>query len=174
MPHHHATSLPPSPRPRHSPRKPNPRFLSFLLKSLIMSLILSLFLLFLGFASILLLHLLLAGTTSLHRRRRRPLSTTPTNGYSSDQLQIHLPKLQFHPESAIADCAVCLDNFNDGDFFRRLPACNHIFHVKCVDSWLIKKPNCPLCRSPVQLDSGSSRSAIRGDDDYKLLWAAGV
>ncbi|KAL5544226.1 hypothetical protein UlMin_008010 [Ulmus minor] len=45
------------------------------------------------------------------------------------------------------DCAVCLENFRNGDKCRLLPSCRHSFHVQCIDSWLLKTPICPICRS---------------------------
>lgn len=27
--------------------------------------------------------------------------------------------------------------------------CHHIFHIKCIDKWLQKNPNCPLCRKHI-------------------------
>lgn len=49
--------------------------------------------------------------------------------------------------SSPVDCAVCLDGFKSGDKCRLLPVCNHSFHADCVDEWLVKNPNCPICRS---------------------------
>ncbi|KAK9677881.1 hypothetical protein RND81_11G173800 [Saponaria officinalis] len=45
------------------------------------------------------------------------------------------------------DCAVCLINFEDGDYMRTLPHCCHSFHVDCIDVWLRSHATCPLCRS---------------------------
>lgn len=42
-------------------------------------------------------------------------------------------------------CAVCLDTFHPKQKIRVLP-CLHEYHVKCVDSWLIKHHTCPLCK----------------------------
>lgn len=43
-------------------------------------------------------------------------------------------------------CIVCLERFVEGEICRSLPRCNHVFHARCVDSWLIQVPSCPLCR----------------------------
>ncbi|KAK1264065.1 RING-H2 finger protein ATL70 [Acorus gramineus] len=43
-------------------------------------------------------------------------------------------------------CSVCLGDYKDSDLLRVLPDCGHLFHVKCVDSWLRLRPSCPICR----------------------------
>ncbi|VVA98161.1 unnamed protein product [Arabis nemorensis] len=52
-----------------------------------------------------------------------------------------------------ADCAVCLLEFEEGDYVRTLPLCFHAFHLECIDEWLRSHPNCPLCRTAI-LGSG--------------------
>lgn len=57
--------------------------------------------------------------------------------------------------------------------------CNHVFHVSCVDSWLAKVLNCPVCRAPVRFNSRASLScgisshehSDDDDDEFKVLWA---
>uniref|UniRef100_A0A0C9S704 TSA: Wollemia nobilis Ref_Wollemi_Transcript_10090_1462 transcribed RNA sequence n=1 Tax=Wollemia nobilis TaxID=56998 RepID=A0A0C9S704_9CONI len=44
------------------------------------------------------------------------------------------------------DCPICLAEFIHGDKVRVLPKCNHGFHVKCVDTWLLSHSSCPTCR----------------------------
>ena len=46
-------------------------------------------------------------------------------------------------------CAVCLDDFENGDRLRQLVVCSHQFHTSCLDEWLCQHDNCPLCRAPV-------------------------
>lgn len=45
-------------------------------------------------------------------------------------------------------CMVCLGDFDIGDDVRRLP-CQHVFHVSCVDEWLRRCTNCPICKNNV-------------------------
>lgn len=50
------------------------------------------------------------------------------------------------PRGSCALCAVCLEDVRAGEMVRRLPACGHLFHVCCVDTWLRSHRTCPICR----------------------------
>ncbi|KAM0055154.1 putative transcription factor C2H2 family [Helianthus debilis subsp. tardiflorus] len=43
-------------------------------------------------------------------------------------------------------CSVCLQDFQVGEIVRSLPQCHHIFHLPCIDEWLVRHGSCPLCR----------------------------
>ncbi|KAH7680837.1 E3 ubiquitin-protein ligase ATL10/75/76/77/78 protein [Dioscorea alata] len=45
-----------------------------------------------------------------------------------------------------AECAICLSELVAGERVRVLPKCNHGFHVKCIDRWLMGSSSCPTCR----------------------------
>lgn len=45
------------------------------------------------------------------------------------------------------ECAVCLSEFEDHETLRLLPACNHVFHPVCIDTWLRSRVTCPVCRA---------------------------
>lgn len=71
-----------------------------------------------------------------------------------------LPSIQFRkPDRELGqsstDCAVCLGEFEEGQWLRLLPNCAHIFHVVCVDTWFRTHSTCPLCRSDVLHDFNS-------------------
>ena len=44
------------------------------------------------------------------------------------------------------NCPICLDEFKESEYYRNLN-CNHSFHKKCIDRWLKKENNCPMCRA---------------------------
>ena len=48
-----------------------------------------------------------------------------------------------------SECAICLEESVIGEFCQVFSVCSHVFHSKCIDSWLARKLTCPLCRSSV-------------------------
>ena len=47
-------------------------------------------------------------------------------------------------------CSVCNEQFNENKYV--LKKCGHIYHEKCIDIWLNKKNNCPLCQKDQTID----------------------
>ncbi|CAG8507298.1 7298_t:CDS:2 [Paraglomus occultum] len=66
-----------------------------------------------------------------------------------------LAKLKTCPfnEKSLADeslqnqtCVICLEDFEGKDMIRELP-CGHIYHVQCIDPWLLQTSTvCPTCK----------------------------
>jgi Ring finger domain len=46
---------------------------------------------------------------------------------------------------ATSNCAVCLEAYRVGDQVRTIP-CFHAFHKHCIDDWLSRKAECPICK----------------------------
>jgi hypothetical protein len=85
--------------------------------------------------------------------RRRPGIAAPDAGgaAASDGRRELPPKFTFKRDvrAAEAQCSICLGPVREGEKVRRLPACGHLFHARCVDKWLRAHPTCPLCRAAV-------------------------
>ncbi|KAK3566320.1 hypothetical protein QTP86_032360 [Hemibagrus guttatus] len=65
----------------------------------------------------------------------------------------HLPRGVFDPgsdgtEKKIRECVICMLDFVYGDPIRFLP-CMHIYHMDCIDDWLMRSFTCPSCMEPV-------------------------
>lgn len=57
------------------------------------------------------------------------------------------------------ECSICFVNYEEKELIRELPDCKHHFHKRCLDKWLKKKAQCPMCRK--NLFEEKVREAIR-------------
>jgi len=53
-------------------------------------------------------------------------------------------------EHECVECSICLNDLVSGDCVRHLPACGHTFHRSCIDLWLLRRADCPLCKHCVR------------------------
>jgi hypothetical protein len=47
------------------------------------------------------------------------------------------------------ECSICLNEVCEDDACRQLGACGHTFHRACIDLWLLRRADCPLCKQSV-------------------------
>ncbi|TVT97085.1 hypothetical protein EJB05_57684, partial [Eragrostis curvula] len=120
-----------------------------------------------GFVSVLglalCLHLYICHVRRRNRRRAAEaaaavLPTTaapggPKGGLEAAAIEA-LPTAVYGEEAGDAggstECTICLGAVEGGDTVRVLPACRHVFHVPCVDTWLTSSSSCPVCRAVVE------------------------
>lgn len=132
---------------------------------IVMAIVISVILLFLGVGVLILIHVCIVGRT-LRRglRERNHVNMVERGSFGSTSMSQDdiekLPCFDFKAKekgtSPPPDCAVCLENFRVGEKCRLLPSCNHSFHAECVDLWLLRTPICPICRAAADLMKSGS------------------
>lgn len=60
----------------------------------------------------------------------------------------HVTWEQGATESKCSECALCLEEYTEGEEVLKLP-CNHLFHEACIGPWFAKSLSCPLCQKEV-------------------------
>lgn len=87
----------------------------------------------------------------VRHRRRMARELLPRRDLSK------LPVIRYNSAQRYETCAICLDEYIDGERLRVLP-CDHTYHTKCIDPWLTKgKRNCPMCKRKVRFTARRSR-----------------
>lgn len=94
------------------------------------------------------------------------------DGGLEEKLVKLLPVSEYHHEESIKpvrvncrECAVCLSSFEEKEFIRVLPKCQHAFHLPCIDRWFESHASCPLCREMITLQT-IELSATGGPDHH--------
>ncbi|KAM1080804.1 hypothetical protein EV1_015329 [Malus domestica] len=122
-----------------------------------MEILISVILLFVGVAVLVVIHVCIIGR-AFNRGNDQGVNRVQRNSIvaikkmSNEELNM-LPCFDYTAEEKgtttnhPVDCAVCLESFKGGEKCRLLPNCRHSFHAQCIDSWLLKTPVCPVCRT---------------------------
>ncbi|KAI3429989.1 RING-type domain-containing protein [Psidium guajava] len=131
--------------------------------------VISVVLLLVGIAVLVVIHLCMVGRLFRERYRSGVLVQrvgAPTVNISSEDLD-NLPCFDYAggtgdrgTNNGPVDCPVCLESFKVGEKCRSLPSCNHGFHAQCIDSWLLKTPICPICRTRLLVPSRSFKHLV--------------
>lgn len=70
-------------------------------------------------------------------------------------------------EDCETECSICLCEVRTGDNIRCLDSCGHTFHRACIDLWLLRRGDCPLCKRSVAGDNVSQTPT--GSEDLTNL-----
>ncbi|XP_048631649.1 E3 ubiquitin-protein ligase MBR2-like isoform X1 [Brassica napus] len=52
-------------------------------------------------------------------------------------------------------CAICLEEYVEGEELGELKGCGHDYHGGCIKKWLSMKNSCPICKAPAIPDASS-------------------
>lgn len=81
-----------------------------------------------------------------------PETAPEGTGLSPESIRA-LPSPRLLPASDVIEedqtCSICIAELGPGDLVRCLPGCGHQFHRSCIDLWLVRRADCPLCKSIV-------------------------
>ncbi|KAK8945281.1 RING-H2 finger protein ATL67 [Platanthera guangdongensis] len=59
-------------------------------------------------------------------------------------------------------CAVCLGAYGAAEMVKLIPVCRHKFHPGCIDTWLLSRGSCPVCRCSELGGAGEIRVDVFG------------
>ncbi|KAK2195697.1 bifunctional Zinc finger [Babesia duncani] len=57
-------------------------------------------------------------------------------------------------------CIICRDQLDEDS---RKIECGHIYHLRCLKSWLFQHSTCPTCRAPIESEDDASQSSVNID-----------
>ncbi|XP_059619431.1 uncharacterized protein LOC132263610 isoform X2 [Phlebotomus argentipes] len=70
-----------------------------------------------------------------------------------------VPRSTDGDEDNTEKCTICLSQFENDNDVRRLP-CMHLFHMDCVDQWLVTNKHCPICRVDIETHLSKDMTTI--------------
>ena len=57
-----------------------------------------------------------------------------------------IPSYSYKVSGEVENCIVCQSPLERNNSVKKMP-CGHVFHATCINTWLMRSSNCPLCRS---------------------------
>lgn len=89
----------------------------------------------------------LQGYRSLNRSGQTGLSPSEINALPCFSCDDGLHEAGVREDT---ECPICLNCLKPGDSVRQLDVCGHMFHRSCIDLWLLRSSDCPLCKRSVR------------------------
>ncbi|MCO5575895.1 hypothetical protein L7F22_029701 [Adiantum nelumboides] len=112
---------------------------------------------------------------------RAALEALPTFVYSSELDSMHASQQEAEMEQGskrssrpMAECPVCLSEFQEAERGRLLPNCRHRFHVECIDTWLLANGTCPVCRASCATEAAAVGAVAVQFPTNVLFWGSNV
>ena len=73
----------------------------------------------------------------------------PNNSQSSQsQSPSYSVILSREPGDSHETCSICFEEYKN-DTPIAITECQHSYHLSCIESWLERKRDCPICRAPI-------------------------
>jgi len=72
-------------------------------------------------------------------------------GLGNEQIEIVAPIKDIEESDTKECCPICLDDFVDSTYLRKISKCNHIYCGQCIEKWLEKNHNCPVCKDEISI-----------------------
>ena len=70
---------------------------------------------------------------------------------------VHLPKDNADTNASVTEtneldsrCPICLENMYQAVYMRSIKDCKHTFCGECIEEWLSKNKNCPICKAELE------------------------
>lgn len=71
------------------------------------------------------------------------------NNFQRNNIISNFPQIKIEDLNKLEEgnrhCVICLDDFKIGEKVAALP-CIHFFHNSCIQNWIKKQKNCPICK----------------------------
>jgi hypothetical protein len=84
-----------------------------------------------------------------------------------------IPTKKYQKTDKYDTCPICLNEYEEGVKIRLLP-CEHVYHIECIDKWLLRNNRfCPVCKRRV-LPGGESDSENENENSTTITNTRGM
>jgi len=78
-----------------------------------------------------------------------PVNMEPVRVFVPRDILDKLPEVSFMElKTDETTCSICMEDFEADTKIRKISCC-HLFHTKCLDTWLSENYKCPVCRKEI-------------------------